>query len=52
VCVCVCVCLQQIGARLIQILPINDTSVRQTWRDSYPYRSLFFWFTNDFQFWM
>eukprot|EP01119_Soliformovum_irregulare_P014865 TRINITY_DN4103_c0_g1_i1.p1 TRINITY_DN4103_c0_g1~~TRINITY_DN4103_c0_g1_i1.p1 ORF type:complete len:918 (-),score=196.07 TRINITY_DN4103_c0_g1_i1:89-2587(-) len=30
----------QCGLRLIQILPINDTSVRGDWRDSYPYSSL------------
>jgi 4-alpha-glucanotransferase len=30
----------KIGAKLIQILPINDTSVRQTWRDSYPYSAV------------
>jgi 4-alpha-glucanotransferase len=28
------------GLRIIQILPINDTSVRGDWRDSYPYSSL------------
>eukprot|EP01114_Cavostelium_apophysatum_P001401 TRINITY_DN1120_c0_g1_i1.p1 TRINITY_DN1120_c0_g1~~TRINITY_DN1120_c0_g1_i1.p1 ORF type:complete len:903 (+),score=270.21 TRINITY_DN1120_c0_g1_i1:338-3046(+) len=28
------------GLKLIQILPINDTSVRGDWRDSYPYSSL------------
>jgi len=28
------------GIRLIQILPINDTTVRQDWRDSYPYSAL------------
>jgi len=28
------------GIKLIQILPINDTSVRGDWRDSYPYSSL------------
>jgi len=30
----------QSGLRLLQILPINDTSVRGDWRDSYPYSSL------------
>lgn len=28
------------GLRLVQILPVNDTSVRMDWRDSYPYSSL------------
>jgi len=28
------------GLKVIQILPINDTSVRGDWRDSYPYSSL------------
>eukprot|EP00898_Chlorokybus_atmophyticus_P004883 jgi/Chlat1/5396/Chrsp35S05221 len=28
------------GFRLIQLLPINDTSVHQMWWDSYPYSSL------------
>jgi 4-alpha-glucanotransferase len=28
------------GSRLIQILPINDTSCRLNWRDSYPYSAL------------
>lgn len=26
------------GLKLIQILPVNDTSVRGDWRDSYPYK--------------
>jgi 4-alpha-glucanotransferase len=26
--------------RLIQLLPVNDTSVYQMWWDSYPYSSL------------
>jgi 4-alpha-glucanotransferase len=30
----------QAGIRLIQILPVNDTSVTNTWWDSYPYSSL------------
>ena len=29
-----------VGLCLIQLLPVNDTSVRCTWRDSYPYSSL------------
>lgn len=28
------------GFSLIQVLPVSDTSVRGTWRDSYPYSSL------------
>lgn len=28
------------GMCMVQVLPINDTSVRCTWRDSYPYSSL------------
>lgn len=28
------------GQRIIQTLPINDTSVRGTWRDSYPYSAI------------
>lgn len=28
----------KMGIKLIQILPINDTSVTGTWVDSYPYR--------------
>jgi 4-alpha-glucanotransferase len=30
----------QIGLKLIQILPINDTSATHTWVDSYPYSSI------------
>ncbi len=26
------------GMKLLQILPINDTSVRGNWKDSYPYK--------------
>jgi 4-alpha-glucanotransferase len=26
------------GMRLVQLLPINDTSVNMMWWDSYPYR--------------
>jgi 4-alpha-glucanotransferase len=28
------------GLKLIQILPINDTSATGTWRDSYPYAAI------------
>ena len=28
----------QVGITLVQILPINDTSVYGDWRDSYPYK--------------
>lgn len=28
----------RIGLRVAQILPVNDTSVRHDWRDSYPYK--------------
>lgn len=28
------------GMRVIQILPINDTSATHTWRDSYPYNAI------------
>lgn len=28
------------GLHLIQVLPVNDTSVRKTWRDSYPYSAI------------
>lgn len=31
---------KQVGLKLIQILPINDTSGTRTWRDSYPYSSI------------
>jgi hypothetical protein len=30
----------KVGCKLIQILPVNDTSCFLTWRDSYPYSSL------------
>lgn len=30
----------RVGVKLIQILPINDTSATHTWRDSYPYSSI------------
>mmetsp|Transcript_16243 Transcript_16243/g.26791 ORF Transcript_16243/g.26791 Transcript_16243/m.26791 type:complete len:957 (-) Transcript_16243:249-3119(-) len=28
------------GLKLVQLLPINDTSVTKTWKDSYPYSSV------------
>ena len=28
------------GLKLIQILPVNDTSSTHTWQDSYPYASI------------
>ena len=28
------------GLRIIQVLPVNDTSATGTWRDSYPYSSM------------
>jgi 4-alpha-glucanotransferase len=31
---------KQAGIKLIQILPINDTSTTQTWTDSYPYAAI------------
>ena len=31
---------EKVGSRVIQILPVNDTSCFMTWRDSYPYSSL------------
>lgn len=31
---------QENGLRLIQILPINDTTVNYTWTDSYPYSAI------------
>ncbi len=31
---------QQVGLKLIQILPINDTTARHTWMDSYPYSAI------------
>lgn len=30
----------EIGLKLIQILPINDTSATMTWKDSYPYAAI------------
>lgn len=29
-----------VGMRIIQVLPINDTSMSETWRDSYPYNAI------------
>lgn len=29
-----------VGLKMLQLLPVSDTSVRGTWRDSYPYSSL------------
>ena len=31
---------QQVGLKLIQVLPINDTSATHTWKDSYPYAAI------------
>ena len=31
---------RQVGLRLIQILPVNDTIATHTWRDSYPYSAI------------
>lgn len=31
---------KRVGIRMVQILPINDTCVYGTWRDSYPYNSV------------
>jgi 4-alpha-glucanotransferase len=30
----------EIGLKLIQILPVNDTSATMTWKDSYPYAAI------------
>ena len=30
----------QTGIKLIQVLPVNDTTVDHTWRDSYPYSAI------------
>ncbi|MCF3111569.1 4-alpha-glucanotransferase [Niabella sp. CC-SYL272] len=32
--------VQQTGLKLIQILPVNDTTATFTWRDSYPYAAI------------
>jgi 4-alpha-glucanotransferase len=31
---------QEIGLKLIQILPVNDTSATYSWKDSYPYAAI------------
>lgn len=31
---------QQVGLKLIQILPVNDTSATHTWNDCYPYAAI------------
>ncbi|MEI6946954.1 4-alpha-glucanotransferase [Paraflavisolibacter sp. H34] len=31
---------RQVGIRLIQILPVNDTTATHTWMDSYPYAAI------------
>ena len=31
---------KQVGIKLIQILPVNDTTATKTWHDSYPYASI------------
>lgn len=31
---------QQVGLKLIQLLPINDTNATGTWKDSYPYAAI------------
>ncbi len=31
---------KQTGLKLIQLLPVNDTSAHQNWRDSYPYAAI------------
>ena len=31
---------RQVGLKLIQLLPVNDTSATSTWRDSYPYAAI------------
>ncbi|TAN15872.1 MAG: 4-alpha-glucanotransferase [Chitinophagaceae bacterium] len=31
---------ERTGLRIIQILPVNDTSATKTWRDSYPYAAI------------
>lgn len=28
------------GGRVVQVLPVNDTTITHTWRDSYPYKSV------------
>ena len=31
---------KQVGLKLIQLLPVNDTSATHTWKDSYPYAAI------------
>jgi 4-alpha-glucanotransferase len=31
---------KQVGMKLIQLLPVNDTSVNYSWQDSYPYSAI------------
>ncbi|MDE3212963.1 MAG: 4-alpha-glucanotransferase [Bacteroidota bacterium] len=31
---------KQVGLQLIQLLPVNDTTARNTWHDSYPYAAI------------
>ncbi len=31
---------QQVGIKMIQLLPINDTTATNTWKDSYPYSAI------------
>jgi 4-alpha-glucanotransferase len=35
-----CELLKQTGQRVLQILPINDTTMSRTWQDSYPYGAI------------
>ncbi|PZP49776.1 MAG: hypothetical protein DI598_07065 [Pseudopedobacter saltans] len=32
--------MSSVGLKLLQLLPINDTTVSKTWKDSYPYSSI------------
>lgn len=31
---------KQVGLKLVQLLPVNDTNASETWRDSYPYSAI------------
>jgi 4-alpha-glucanotransferase len=31
---------KKVGLKLIQLLPVNDTSATHTWQDSYPYAAI------------
>ncbi len=31
---------RQVGMKMVQILPVNDTSATHTWKDSYPYAAI------------